>query len=180
VKPEIRPAIISLPGELLNDAFVYVLPVLHREKWDRPNLNRGHGHPRPEGYQATLRSRTPQYPGGTPKRFVREATTVFASRRLGAAMATMLEFVLVALVLAALFGAYRVIRAVKPFVVNAVVGLVVILLAQALGAAVAVTPLALLVVAIAGFPGALLVILLAYAGVAFAPAVATLPLVVPL
>lgn len=92
-------------------------------------------------------------------------------------MATTLEFVLVALVLAALFGAYRVIRAVKPFVVNAVVGLVVILLAQALGAEVAVTPLALLVVAIAGFPGAVLVILLAYVGVAFVPAVAALPLV---
>jgi len=91
-----------------------------------------------------------------------------------------LELALVVLVLAALFGAYWVIRAVKPFVVNAVVGLVVILLAQALGASVAVTPLALLAVAIAGFPGALLVILLAYAGVAFAPAVATLPLVVPL
>ncbi|SEW19571.1 pro-sigmaK processing inhibitor BofA family protein [Halobacterium jilantaiense] len=91
-----------------------------------------------------------------------------------------LELALVALVLAAVFGAYWVIRAVKPFVVNAVVGLVVILLAQALGAEVAVTPLALLAVAVAGFPGALLVILLAYAGVAFAPAVVTLPLVVPL
>ncbi|MDH5019048.1 pro-sigmaK processing inhibitor BofA family protein [Halobacterium rubrum] len=93
-------------------------------------------------------------------------------------MATTLELALVALVLAALFGAYRVIRAVKPFVVNAVVGLVVILLAQALGAEVAVTPLALLVVAIAGFPGAVLVILLAYVGVAFAPGLAALPLVV--
>jgi|AntRauMinimDraft_4_1070384.scaffolds.fasta_scaffold00258_21 hypothetical protein len=93
-------------------------------------------------------------------------------------MAATLEFVVVALVLAALFGAYRVIRAVKPFVVNAVVGLLVILVAQALGAEVAVTPLALLVVAIAGFPGALLVILLAYAGVAFVPALAQLPLVV--
>ena len=54
------------------------------------------------------------------------------------------------------------------------------LLRPALGAEVAVTPLALLVVAIAGFPGALLVILLAYAGVAFVPGVATLPLVAPL
>lgn len=92
-------------------------------------------------------------------------------------MATTLELALVALVVAALFGAYRVIRAVKPFVVNAVVGLVVILVAQALGAEVAVTPLALLVVAIAGFPGAVLVILLAYVGVAFAPGLAALPVV---
>ncbi|MFC3477637.1 pro-sigmaK processing inhibitor BofA family protein [Halobacterium litoreum] len=86
-------------------------------------------------------------------------------------MATTLEIALVVAVLAALFGAYRLIRAVKPFVVNAVVGLVVILVAQFFGAEVAVTPLALLIVAVGGFPGALLVILLAYAGVAFAPAV---------
>ncbi|MFB6073290.1 MAG: pro-sigmaK processing inhibitor BofA family protein [Halobacterium sp.] len=86
-------------------------------------------------------------------------------------MATTLELALAVAVLVALFGAYRVIRAVKPFVVNAVVGLFVILVAQFLGAEVAVTPLALLVVAVGGFPGALLVILLAYLGVAFAPAV---------
>jgi hypothetical protein len=86
-------------------------------------------------------------------------------------MATTLEIGLAVLVLVALFGAYRVIRAVKPFIVNAVVGLIVILLAQFLGAPVEVTPLALLVVAIGGFPGALLVILLAYVGVAFAPAI---------
>jgi hypothetical protein len=85
-------------------------------------------------------------------------------------MPTTLEIALAVLVLVALFGAYRVIRAVKPFIVNAVVGLVVILVAQYLGAPVAVTPLALLVVAVGGFPGALLVILLAYVGVAFAPA----------
>jgi len=89
-------------------------------------------------------------------------------------MATTLELALVAVVLAAVFGAYRVVRAVKPFVVNAVVGLVVILLAQALGAEVAVTPLALLVVAVAGVPGALLVVLLATVGVAFAPGLVAL------
>lgn len=84
-------------------------------------------------------------------------------------MATTLEIALVLLVLVALFGAYRVIRAVKPFIVNAVVGLVAILLAQALGAEVAVSPLVLLVVAVGGLPGAILVVLLATLGVAFAP-----------
>jgi hypothetical protein len=85
-------------------------------------------------------------------------------------MVTLLEVALVLLVLAALFGAFTVVRAVKPFIVNAVVGLLVIFAAQWLGAQVAVTPLVLLVVAIGGLPGAILVILLAYAGLAFVPA----------
>jgi hypothetical protein len=91
-------------------------------------------------------------------------------------MATTLEIALVVLVLVALFGAYRVIRAVKPFIVNAVVGLVVILVADFLGAQVTVTPLVLLVVAIGGLPGAILVILLAVLGVAFAPGLLAAPL----
>ncbi|MCD2202947.1 pro-sigmaK processing inhibitor BofA family protein [Halobacterium sp. KA-6] len=93
-------------------------------------------------------------------------------------MPTMLEVGLAVLVLVALFGAYRVIRAVKPFIVNAVVGLVVILIAEFLGAQVAVTPLVLLVVAIGGLPGAILVILLATLGVAFVPGLLAVPLVV--
>jgi hypothetical protein len=85
-------------------------------------------------------------------------------------MVTGLEVAVVLLVLAALFGAYTVIRAVRPFIWNAVLGIAVILLAQFFGADVAVTPLVLLVVAIGGIPGAILVILLAYAGLAFVPA----------
>ncbi|NIB99646.1 pro-sigmaK processing inhibitor BofA family protein [Halobacterium sp. R2-5] len=91
-------------------------------------------------------------------------------------MPTMLEVGLLLLVLAALFGAYGVIRAVKPFVVNAVVGLVVILLAQWLGVQVAVSPLVLLVVALGGVPGAILVVLLATLGIAFAPGLLAVPL----
>lgn len=89
-------------------------------------------------------------------------------------MATTLELAILVVVLVALFGAYRVIRAVKPFIVNTVLGLLVIFLAQYLGAEVAVTPLALLVIAVGGIPGALLVILLAYASVAFVPALLAL------
>lgn len=83
-------------------------------------------------------------------------------------MVTPIEVGLVLVALALLFGAYKVVKAVKPFVWNAVVGLIVFLLADLLfGLSVAVTPLSLLVVAIAGVPGALLVILLSYLQVAF-------------
>lgn len=81
----------------------------------------------------------------------------------------MLEVALVLLVLAALFGAYSVIHAVKPFIVNAAVGLVAILVAQALGVQVVVSPLVLLLVALGGLPGAILVVSLATLDVAFAP-----------
>jgi len=83
-------------------------------------------------------------------------------------MVTLVEVGLVLVVLALLFGAYKVVKAVKPFVWNAVIGLVVFVLADALfGLSVTITPLSLLVVAIAGVPGALLVILLSYFEVAF-------------
>jgi len=83
-------------------------------------------------------------------------------------MVTPIEVGLVLVVLALLFGAYKVVKAIKPFVWNAVVGLVVFVLADALfGLSVAVTPLSLLVVALAGVPGALLVLLLSYLDVAF-------------
>mgnify|MGYP000265357080 FL=1 len=83
-------------------------------------------------------------------------------------MVTPIEVGLVLVVLALLFGAYKVVKAVKPFVWNAVVGLVIFVLADVfLSLSVAVTPLTLLVVAIAGVPGALLIILLSYFEVAF-------------
>jgi hypothetical protein len=83
-------------------------------------------------------------------------------------MVTFLEVGLVLLVLAIVFGAYKVVKTIKPFVWNAVVGLVVFVLADLLlGLSVAITPLSLLVVAIAGVPGALLVILLSYLDIAF-------------
>lgn len=87
-------------------------------------------------------------------------------------MVSTLEVVLLLVVLAALVGAYRVVNAVKPFVVNAVVGLITLLIAEVVfGVGIAITPLTLLVVAVGGFPGALLVILLSVAGLAFVPGV---------
>jgi len=83
-------------------------------------------------------------------------------------MVTTLEIGLLVGVLALLFGAYAVIKAVKPFVVNAVVGVIVLVIASYLGIGVEITPIAVVVCAVGGVPGALLVILLAYLGVAFA------------
>ncbi|MCU4741139.1 pro-sigmaK processing inhibitor BofA family protein [Halobacteria archaeon AArc-m2/3/4] len=83
-------------------------------------------------------------------------------------MVTGLEIALLLVVLAFFIGAARIIWAVRPFIVNAVVGLVVLWVAQSFfGLSVAVTPIALLVVAIGGVPGAVLVILLAVFELAF-------------
>jgi hypothetical protein len=83
-------------------------------------------------------------------------------------MVTTLEIGLLVAALALLFGAYTIIKAIKPFVVNAVVGVIVLIVASFLGVGVEITPIAVLICAVAGVPGAILVILLAYTGVAFA------------
>lgn len=83
-------------------------------------------------------------------------------------MVTPIEIALLVIALALLFGAYRIIRAVKPFIVNAVVGVIVLLIASFLGFGVEITPIAVLICAVGGVPGAILVILLAYLGIAFA------------
>ena len=88
-------------------------------------------------------------------------------------MVTFFEIVLLLAVLALLLGAYRVVRALRPFIVNAVVGLLVLVIASALGASVDVSPLVVLVCAVGGVPGAILVLLLAYLDVAFAATVAS-------
>ncbi|MFC4248596.1 pro-sigmaK processing inhibitor BofA family protein [Natribaculum luteum] len=85
-------------------------------------------------------------------------------------MVTGLEVALLLFVLALFVGATRIIRTVKPFIVNAAVGLLVLFLAEALfGLEVALTAVALLIVALGGVPGAVLVILLSVFGVAFVP-----------
>ncbi|OVE83353.1 pro-sigmaK processing inhibitor BofA family protein [Natronolimnobius baerhuensis] len=83
---------------------------------------------------------------------------------------TGLEILLLILVLVVVLGASTIIQTVRPFIVNAAVGLLVLFLAQAIfGLQVAVTPIALAIVAIGGVPGSLLVILLSLFGVAFVP-----------
>ncbi|MFW6004766.1 MAG: pro-sigmaK processing inhibitor BofA family protein [Halodesulfurarchaeum sp.] len=87
-------------------------------------------------------------------------------------MATPIELGLLLFVAVAVIVAYVLLRAIKPFVINAVLGLVVLLIAGFLGFEVAITPIVILVVAVGGIPGALLVLLLAYFGVLFGPAAA--------
>ena len=83
-------------------------------------------------------------------------------------MVTTLEVALLIGVLALLFGAYTIIKTITPFIVNAVVGVVVLVIASFLGIGVEITPIAVIICAVGGIPGALLVILLAYLGIAFA------------
>ena len=87
-----------------------------------------------------------------------------------AAMVTPLEVGLLVVVLAVVFGTYRVIKAVKPLVVNAVVGLVVLFAADLVGLGVQIDPVVVLLVAFGGLPAAVLVILLAQLHVVFEPA----------
>ena len=85
-------------------------------------------------------------------------------------MATGLEILLLVLVLVAIMGASTLVETVRPLLVNAVVGLLVLFVVQALfGLSVAVTPIALVIVALGGLPGALVVLLLSLFGVAFVP-----------
>ncbi|WP_267641115.1 hypothetical protein [Haloarchaeobius amylolyticus] len=82
-------------------------------------------------------------------------------------MVTPIELAILVLVVAFFVGARRVVDTVKPFIVNTIVGLIVLVLAGWLGVGIVVTPLVLLVVAIGGAPGAVLVILLHLLDIAF-------------
>ncbi|SDK40491.1 pro-sigmaK processing inhibitor BofA family protein [Natronorubrum texcoconense] len=83
---------------------------------------------------------------------------------------TGLEILLLVLVLVGVLLAATIVRAISPFIVNAVVGLLVLFLANAVFALpIAVTPVVLLIVALGGVLGAIAVIVLALFGVAFVP-----------
>jgi len=85
-------------------------------------------------------------------------------------MVTGLEVAVLLVALAFLFGAYRVVKAVKPFIWNAIVGVLLLVAAEILlGIGVALGPLTLLVVAVGGAPGALLILVLALFEIAFVP-----------
>ncbi|WP_254762687.1 pro-sigmaK processing inhibitor BofA family protein [Natrinema marinum] len=79
-----------------------------------------------------------------------------------------LEILLLVLVLVVVLGAAQLVQTARPFIINAVAGLVVLYVAQVVfGVGVAVTPLVLAIVAIGGVPGSVLVIVLSIVGVAF-------------
>ena len=82
-------------------------------------------------------------------------------------MVTPIEIALLVVALALVFGAFAIIKAVKPFIVNAVVGVIVLVVASVLGLGVEITLVAVLICAVGGIPGAILVILLAYLDIAF-------------
>ena len=83
-------------------------------------------------------------------------------------MTTGLEIAILIAVLVALLGAAAIVRALKPFIVNAAIGLLAILAVDVLvGFSVAITPVSLLIVALGGLPGAVVVLALAYLEVAF-------------
>ena len=84
-------------------------------------------------------------------------------------MVTGLELAVLAVAVALLLGAARVLQAVRPLFVNAVVGLLVFLAAGWFGIGVEVNWLTIAVVAIGGLPGAILVVLLSVFGIAFTP-----------
>lgn len=85
-------------------------------------------------------------------------------------MVDLLAIAVLAVVLALLFGVYRIIKAVKPLIINAIIGLIVLLLAGTLGFGVEITPIVVLIVAFGGLPAAILVIILAQIGIIFTPA----------
>ena len=89
-------------------------------------------------------------------------------------MVTTTELVLVVLAVAALVVAVRALKMVGPFVVNAFVGVLVLTVAGVFGASVEITSFALLVCAVGGVPGAVVVLALAYLDVAFVASVAPL------
>lgn len=73
---------------------------------------------------------------------------------------------LIVLALAIIFGAFIVLKSIKNFLVNAVVGLVILFLANAIaGLGIGYSLLVVLICAIGGVLGAILIILLHFMGI---------------
>ena len=89
-------------------------------------------------------------------------------------MVTGIELAVLALAVLFLLVGVRVLQALRPFIVNAVVGLLFFLVAGWFGFPVEVNWVTVLVVAIGGLPAAVLVVLLSVFGIAFVPALVDL------
>lgn len=63
---------------------------------------------------------------------------------------------------------------IRGLIVNAIIGLIILFIANAVGMGVEISVITLLICAVFGVPGAILVILLAYFDIAFAAAIAPL------
>ena len=86
-------------------------------------------------------------------------------------MVTGIEIAALAVAVVFLLGAARIVQAVRPLLINSVVGLLVFFVAEWFGVGVQIDWLTLAVVAVGGLPGAILVVLLSILDVAFVPAV---------
>lgn len=80
---------------------------------------------------------------------------------------TPVEVGLVALALVAVLVAYRLLKRVKALAVNAILGVIVLFVANFLGLGVEISLVAVAICALAGIPGAILVIVLSLLDVAF-------------
>ncbi|MFB6299133.1 MAG: hypothetical protein ABEH65_02620 [Halobacteriales archaeon] len=80
------------------------------------------------------------------------------------------EIGLLVVVLIALFAVYWVFKAIKPLIINTIVGLLILGLASLVGFGVQITPLMVLIVAFGGVPAAIVIIALAQLGIFFEPA----------
>lgn len=87
-------------------------------------------------------------------------------------MVTPIEIGLLVAAAIALYVGFKLLKNVKALAVNAIVGLVVLVAANVLGVGVEISLFAVLICALAGLPGAILVVLLAFLDVAFAAVVA--------
>ncbi|WP_080508333.1 pro-sigmaK processing inhibitor BofA family protein [Haloparvum sedimenti] len=88
-------------------------------------------------------------------------------------MVTPVEIGLLAAALIGLFVAFKLLKAVKGLAVNAIVGVVILFVANLAGLGVQISWLSVLVCAIAGVPGAVLIIILSYLDIAFVAGILT-------
>ena len=83
---------------------------------------------------------------------------------------TGLEILVLIAVLVGVLVAAVLVRALAPFIVNAIAGLLVLFLTHVVfGLSIAITPVVLVIVALGGILGAAAVVLLALFGIAFIP-----------
>lgn len=80
---------------------------------------------------------------------------------------TPIELGIVALAVVALVVAYGLVKRVKALAVNAILGVIVLFVANFLGLGVQISLVAVAICALAGIPGAILVILLSVLDIAF-------------
>lgn len=85
-------------------------------------------------------------------------------------MVTPVEIGVVVLAVAGLLFARRILSSIKALATNAITGIITLVVASWFGFGVSLTPIALAATALAGIPGAILILLLSHGGIAFLPA----------